>query len=245
MTPGIALPFDDLRRRRIYLMRHAEADYFDEAGRRRPDPRVVPLTAHGRQEAAAMADLLSKATFDRAVCSGLPRTRETAQTVLGARDVTLEVVSDLEEIRGGSLDQRESMAPGDYAYTMFKAHEPDAKWALGERFVDFEARVLPAFQGILSEGNWTNLLLVCHGGVNRAILNSLLGTGLKGYGFFEQDSCCLNVVDLDMDPEIGRIERTIFRGINITASDPARVDSTHLSVERLALRQPDGTGQKS
>lgn len=242
MTEGLPLPFDDLRRRRIFLMRHAEADYFDkETGRRRPDPRIVPLTAHGRNEAAAMANLLKDAPFDRAICSGLPRTKETAQTVLGDRGIPLEIVSDLEEIRGGTLEQRESMAPADYAYTMFKAHEPNAAWAMGERFADFEKRVLPAFQAILQQTNWAKLLLVCHGGVNRAILNSLLGTGLNGYGFFEQDSCCLNVVDLDMHPSSGKVERTIFRGINITASDPARVDSTYLSVERLALQKNDGT----
>lgn len=240
MTEGLPLPFDTLRRRRIYLMRHAEADYFDEAGQRRPDPRIVPLTANGRSEALAMAELLRDADFDRAICSGLPRTRETAETVLGGRTLSLEVEAQLEEIRGGTLEQRESMAPADYAYTMFKAHEPDASWALGERFVEFEARVLPAFNNILREEKWSNLLLVCHGGVNRAILNSLLGTGLSGYGFFEQDSCCLNVIDLDMDPASREIERTIFRGINITASDPARINSTHLSVERLAMRKNDG-----
>ncbi len=241
MVEGLALPFDQLRRRRIYLMRHAEADYFDENGRRRPDPRIVPLTAHGRKEAAAMAALLGDAVFDRAFCSGLPRTKETAETVLGDRQLTLEIEPQLEEIRGGSLEQRESMTPADYAYTMFKAHEPDASWALGERFVDFEARVLPAFNKILLEPDWSKLLLVCHGGVNRAILNSLLGTGLKGYGIFEQDSCCLNVIDVDMDPTTGTIERTIFRGINITAADPARIASLHLSVERLAMRKNDGT----
>lgn len=241
MTTGLELPFDDLRRRRIYLMRHAEADYFDEDGRRRPDPRTVPLTDHGRSEALAMAHLLRDASFDRAICSGLPRTKETAEAVLGNRDISLEVVPELEEIRGGTLEQRESMAPGDYAYTMFAAHEPDAAWALGEKFVDFEARILPAFGIILGQMNWFKLLLVCHGAVNRAILNSLLGIGLPGYGFFEQDSCCLNVIDLDTHPQHGTAHRTIFRGINITASDPARVDSHYLSVERLALRKNDGT----
>ncbi len=242
MPEGLPLPFDDLRRKRIYLMRHAEADYFDrETGRRRPDPRSVPLTANGRREAVAMADLMKDAEFDRAICSGLPRTVETATTVLGERALELEIVPQLEEIRGGTLEQRESMAPVDYAYTMFKAHEPDAAWALGERFVDFESRILPAFETILRATNWSKLLLVCHGGVNRAILNSLLGTGLKGYGFFEQDSCCLNVIDLDVHPSTGSVDRTIFRGLNITAKDPARTQSTYMSVERLAMQKNDGT----
>ena len=42
------LPFEDGRRRRIYLMRHAQADYFAPDGARRPEPNAVPLTPQGR-----------------------------------------------------------------------------------------------------------------------------------------------------------------------------------------------------
>lgn len=242
MSFGLELPFDHLRRRRIYLMRHGEADYFDETtGRRRPDPRLVPLTEHGRNEAGAMSNLLSDAAFDRAICSGLPRTQQTAEIVLGDRGLNLEIVEALEEIRGGTLEQRESMSQADYAYTMFRAHHPDAAWALGEKFSDFEARTLPAFNAVLAARDWGNLLLVLHGAVNRCILNSLLGTGLKGYGFFEQDSCCLNVIDLDVDPETMRTERVVFRGINIVPENQSRADKPYVSIERLALGQRDGT----
>lgn len=241
MSFGLELPFDELRRRRIYLMRHGEADYFDPStGRRRPDPRVVPLTAQGQEEAGNMSSLLKDATFDRAICSGLPRTKQTAEIVLGGRDLELEVIETLEEIRGGTLEQRESMEKADYAYTMFEAHKPGAAWALGEKFTDFEARIVPAFNKILQEPGWGTLLLVLHGAVNRAILNSLLGTGLKGYGFFEQDSCCLNIIDLDMDPGTMKAERVVFRAINVVAQGHARADKPYVSIERLALGQTDG-----
>ena len=39
-------------RRRIYLMRHADVAYFDERGRP-VDPRTVPLSAAGVEQAAA------------------------------------------------------------------------------------------------------------------------------------------------------------------------------------------------
>ena len=81
------LPFDKGSRRRIYLLRHAEAAY--ESLGPSGDPRLVPLTPHGREQAAGMAKLLADTAFDRAVCSGLPRTRETAEIVraLGAHHV--------------------------------------------------------------------------------------------------------------------------------------------------------------
>ena len=83
------LPFEQGRRRRIYLMRHAQAAYFDAKGARMPEPHAVPLTPKGREEALAMADWLAPVRFDRAICSGLPRTLETATLVLGGREIWL------------------------------------------------------------------------------------------------------------------------------------------------------------
>jgi hypothetical protein len=67
-----------LRRRRIYLLRHAEVAYFDQAGRPLP-PDEVPLTARGRQQAATAGAALAGARIDRVVTSGLPRTVGTAR----------------------------------------------------------------------------------------------------------------------------------------------------------------------
>lgn len=92
------LPFDRTRRRRIHLMRHAEAEYIRPDGTRAPDSRLVKLTAKGRAEAAAMGQMMAEIEFDRAICSGLARTRETSAIVLGERKLELEIVPALEEI---------------------------------------------------------------------------------------------------------------------------------------------------
>ena len=230
------LPFEDGRRRRIYLMRHAQADYFAPDGERRPEPNAVPLTPQGRQEALAMAEWLSPVPFDRAICSGLPRTVETATLVLGGRDLTLEHAPALKEIQGGDMETRSRLEPADYAYAMFRAGAPEARFAAGEKFADFRARVLPAFTAILEDAAWTNLLLVCHGGTNRAILTWFLGLGLDTFGQFEQDSCCLNILDFDQMDGTGIIARRIVRALNMTALDTAKTGSRHLSMEWLAER---------
>ncbi|MEQ1866100.1 MAG: hypothetical protein ABL996_15805 [Micropepsaceae bacterium] len=49
------LPFDRTRRRRIHLMRHADAEYIRPDGNRAPDSRLVPLTTKGRTEAATIS----------------------------------------------------------------------------------------------------------------------------------------------------------------------------------------------
>lgn len=230
------LPFENGRRRRLYLMRHAEAAYYDAAGQRRPDPRSVELTPKGRAEALAMADLLAPVPLDRAICSGLNRTVETATLVLGGRDLSLERKENLEEIRGAGLDERMALSPVEYAYAMFQASAPGAQFAAGEKFADFQARVLPAFIDILEDPAWTNLLLVCHGGTNRAILTWFLGLGLDAFGQFEQDSCCLNILDFDQLQGTGIITRRILRGLNITAYDTAKTNSRYLTMEGFAQR---------
>ncbi len=60
-------------RRRLYLMRHGHVDYFGGA----TDIHAVTLTRRGRSEAEAAAKAFAHVRFDCAVCSGLPRTRET------------------------------------------------------------------------------------------------------------------------------------------------------------------------
>lgn len=231
------LPFEQGRRRRIYLMRHAEAAYFNEAGARVAEPNSVPLTPNGRLQALAMADWLAPVSFDRAICSGLPRTIETAGIVLGGRDLTLETSPALAEIRGADMDERARLSPSDYAYSMFRAGEPGATFAAGEAFAAFRDRVLPAFIDILQDNAWTNLLLVCHGGTNRAILTWFLGLGLDAFGQFEQDSCCLNILDFDQMTGSGIIARRIIRALNMTAQDTAKTGSSYLSMEWLADRQ--------
>lgn len=230
------LPFEKGRRRRIYLMRHAEAAYFGADGQREADPRIVPLTPKGRSEAMAMAAWLESVPFDRAICSGLNRTLETATIVLGGRDLKLDVVTQLEEIHGAGMDQRAALSPADYAYAMFRAGDPGAQFAAGERFQDFHSRVLPAFIDVLQNPDWTNLLLVCHGGTNRAIITWFLGLGLDAFGSFEQDSCCLNILDFDQLDGTGLISRRIVRGLNITAYDTAKTGLRFLTMEGLAHR---------
>lgn len=232
----LTLPFDRSRRRRIYLMRHAEAEYVRPDGTRAPDSRVVPLTARGRAEAAAMGELMADVVFDRALCSGLLRTRETATIVLGDRKLDLGIVPELEEIRGGDPIARAKLSPVDYAYAMFQAGEPGACYAAGEPFKDFVARVVPAFTQITNDPTWTTLLLVCHGGVNRAILTDITSASLSAFGAFEQDSACLNLIDVDTCLDTGAVLRRIIRGVNITAEDPLKKTRRLLTLEGMTKR---------
>ena len=145
-------------RRRIFLLRHGEAAYIQKDGSVTTDPRMVNLTETGRIQARKQAAVLASVDFDRAICSGLPRTVETARHILSSREhPQLEVVSQLEEIASGGAAARTGDAEewlARIANPWAGADAPDAKFLGGEKFSDFAQRVIPAFEAIVADTTW-------------------------------------------------------------------------------------------
>jgi len=179
-----------------------------------------------------MGALLAPARFDRAVCSGLPRTVETAEIVLADKRLPLERVPDLEEVKGGRRGPGLSVTARDVAYSIWQAEQPGGRFLGGESFAELQTRVLNAVQRVVAQPSWRRLLLVAHGGVNRVILAWALGAPLGTMPRMEQDSACLNVIDLDHDPVTSAHLRTTVRALNVTADDPAKHERWLTSLER-------------
>jgi len=218
-------------RRRLYLMRHGEVNYFEQ-GRPAP-PEGVHLNEHGRAQAAAAAHALADVAFDRALTSGLPRTDQTAAIVLGERALPIATEPDLREIRGGRLAD---IPPQELRRTFVDALTRRLSAAdtflLGETFGDFRDRVLPAFQALIADTSWSSLLLVAHGAVNRVILADVLGLDLHGLGHIEQDAGCINLIDFD-DQGYG-----IVRLVNYTPYNPLKHGLALTTMERYFLEFP-------
>ena len=89
---------DGSNRRRLYLFRHGTVDCIGENGELIGDPDLVKLNARGRAQAQAMARLFVDVHVDKAICTGLPRTLETATAILGrATGVGLQAVGLLDQ----------------------------------------------------------------------------------------------------------------------------------------------------
>lgn len=231
--------FKHPNRRRIFLLRHAEAAYVREDGTVTDDPRNVGLTRAGQVQARKQAAVLADVDFDKAICSGLPRTRETAMIILAYRDhPQLEVVEALEEIKGGGRDYPVTDVAewlSHVANPWAGADHPEATFLGGERFVDFAARVVPAFDAIIADSSWHNLLLVLHGAVNRMIFNHVMNMQWQAQMSIEQDNCCINIIDVDT-AEDGSATRFLVREVNLTAYDLNK-SGTHLTtMEQTAQR---------
>ena len=230
--------FEHPQRRRIFLMRHAEAAYTNPDGSVAANERVVPLSERGRGQAAKQAEALAPIQFDRAICSSLPRTQETACIVLGDRNINLEPIAALEEVKPGWQKLLPSLTPAEkrdwialIANPWIEAHIPESRFLGGETFGEFEGRVLPAWRAVLEDRSWTNLLAVLHGAVNRVIIHHMMQLPWPGVGI-EQDNACINIIDVDDAPR----ERVILRLLNFTHYNPPKEGLWLTTMEEAAAR---------
>ena len=188
------------KRRRIFLMRHGSVTYFDAAGN--PVlPESVPLNTAGREQATAAGRVFAESgiRFDRVIVSGLPRTLETASLVLAETKQQLELqqIPELVEIRGGKLAAIPDAELREAFIGAFEGVAPEEKRFLaGESIGELMDRVHPAIDKLRADPDWDTLLLVLHGGVNRAILSYAL-TGQRLFlGNLAQTAGCINALDV-------------------------------------------------
>jgi broad specificity phosphatase PhoE len=226
-------------RRRVYLMRHGDVRYYDDNGQRVAEPDKVSLTDLGFEQAHAMGEVFKDIAFDKAICTGLLRTVQTAEAALGGRsDPKLEIVPGLREIKSGKgpmLTRDQALL--DMVYVFERAAEPDVRFAGGEKLSDFYDRISTSFAELLQQDDWRTLLLVAHGGTNRAILSWLTGAGLGNLARFEQDTACLNIFDFDVDD--GELRKYFLRLLNWRPDEPWRLNDRRTNQERYFSQRAD------
>jgi probable phosphoglycerate mutase len=230
-------------------MRHGHVDYFAPEVVKTRNTRNVVLTPKGRMEADAAGHALAPVPFDRAICSGLPRTRETAEIVLSYLEAapTLETEPALAEIAGGHMSvtsRKELIATMSFYFA--KAGEPGATMMeSGEAFADAQARAVGAIKKLLGEPDWKQILVVAHEGINRLVLSWATGAGLAATNAFEQDTGCINVLDFDMVPGEGgtpEITRILIKAVNLTPYNYLKHGMNLTSLEAIFSRD-DGRDQ--
>jgi probable phosphoglycerate mutase len=142
--------------------------------------RVDPgLSEEGRVQARAAAELLRHRSFAAVVCSPLRRARETAALAVPDRDVHIDPrLQELDwgDITGFTFPDVEERFP-DVAAAWLRdgwpvppnGEDPRALWR----------RVSAAALDLCQAGASGDILVVCHGGVIRALLGAARGLGLR------------------------------------------------------------------
>lgn len=191
-------------RRRIVLMRHGSVTYFDADGK--PfEPSSVPLNEDGRAqaEAAGKAFAAESIRFDRVIVSGLPRTVETARRVLAEtrQQIEIEHWPALEEIRGGKLSAiPDAMLTEAFTGAFTGMASEDTAFLGGETVGQLMERVHAAIDRLRAASDWDTVLLVLHGGVNRAILSYAMTNQRIFLGNIAQTGGCVNILDVGAAP---------------------------------------------
>ena len=219
-------------RRRIYLMRHGAVTYFTPEGAPIA-PDGVPLNPAGIAQADAAGQLFARhaVNFDRVIVSGLPRTVQTAERLLAQLDSTnqIEHRASLQEIRAGKLrDIPKHELRESFLSVLYGTATLDTKFMGGESVGELLDRVLPEIDGLRQDPDWSTLLLVLHGGVNRAILSYLLSGQRSMMGGFEQSPACINVIDIGAAPR-----DVILRATNLSPTDWLQHDTRSSTMEVL------------
>jgi probable phosphoglycerate mutase len=220
------------KRRRIYLMRHGNVTYFDSEGK--PFlPEQVPLNELGRAQATAAGKVFAAENmhFDRVIVSGLPRTVETAALVLAetGQQIELEHWSELEELRGGKLSAIPDESLKEAFVGAFDGLVPEHRQFLGgESIGQLMDRVHPCVDRLRADKSWDTVLLVLHGGVNRAILSYALTNQRLFLGNLAQTAGCINAID------VGDAHADwVVRIVNYSPISQLQGESRHTTMEVL------------
>lgn len=157
----------------IYLIRHGHTDpskeHYDAAlGTMNP-----PLTDKGVRQAALTAERLAGIGAEAIYSSDLKRTVSTAEIIKRRVDVPVITSPLLREIEFGDVTLR-PWSDFPEIYEDWKKHERDIPYPGGENGADVWRRCKKGLEDITSR-QYERVILVCHGGVIRAIVCGMLG----------------------------------------------------------------------
>lgn len=143
---------------RALFVRHGESE-FSVKELVNGDPAVAcPLTELGRRQARQLGERLAGEPIDLVVVTEFERTRETADLVLGGRDVPQLVVPELNDPFYGAFESRSLDDYRVWAATHGPEDEPPGG---GETRVAIASRYVRGFRRLL-ERRESTILVVCH-----------------------------------------------------------------------------------
>lgn len=161
----------------IYLIRHGEPTYTDTEALGLPGmgAELGQLTANGIAQAEAAAQDPRLQGADLIVSSPYPRALHTAAIISRRIDCPIEVAVGIFEwlprTDHVAVSQKEIRARWEEYKANGGVPKPGDTYAGWETHAQLRARAMQALQPYLSRTDIGKLLIVCHGGVMRALLN--------------------------------------------------------------------------
>jgi probable phosphoglycerate mutase len=158
----------------LLLIRHGESAQVVPGTEAAHDP---PLSPTGRSEAAALASRLSGKVLDSVWSSDLSRAVETADALLGGRDMKLKVNAALREVHLGDWSGglfRKKAFERDLEFLEFVATGRWDEIPGSEGDLAFQSRIRQAVDNCLTVGRPATVAVIAHSGVINTYLASIL-----------------------------------------------------------------------
>lgn len=155
--------------KRILLVRHGESEW--NSARRLQGQADIELSARGRVQAANLRPTIASLKPDAVLCSDLKRAHETAVLLGHPNAMSSKKLREIDvgDWTGLSISQLAAAGNGSYEGWRAGTFTPPG----GEAWNTFADRVTQTVNGALNDAK--RLLIVSHGGVIRALLQSLIG----------------------------------------------------------------------
>lgn len=198
---------------KVILVRHARTTY-NEQGRYQGNSDESILTPKGHQDAYATGLALQQYNFDAIYTSPLKRVRQTTQeifTALKDRDNVPPVYSDrlLTEIcmfhwQGLSYQEVKEKFAEDYncwqnTPHLFSLSNVSPVLELFEKAKLF-------WQKIFNQHHGQTILIVAHGGTNRALIGTAVGLKPENYHSLQQSNCGISCLEFNSDNNFGELQ---------------------------------------
>lgn len=202
---------------RVILLRHGEST-FNVLGLYQGSSDKSVLTEIGRRDARITGEFLQGIAFDAVYISSLKRAQETAKEILEVINVLPKAVFITDKLRENHLPNWEGLAfqyvreTFPEAYQLWK-QRPHEFWMQ----IDSETRFYPAlslfarvqefWHEVLPNNVGKTLLVVAHGGTNRALISTALGISPAFYHCFHQSNCGISIISFpDVSLASGQLE---------------------------------------
>lgn len=196
---------DDLQhpcggRTAVYLVRHGQTE--GNAQHLFIGSTDVPLDAVGERQAVLLGERLAEVQVDALITSPLARARQTAESIAGHIQCSLEVNPDLAEIDFGDVEgQPVREFERQYPELAALHANPDSEgvaWPNGESRAAFNARVRSAFLDVLRRHSNHTVVIVSHGGVIGSILALIRGGRANDWARFAVHNCSITHLEVDV-----------------------------------------------
>jgi alpha-ribazole phosphatase len=181
-------------RTRLYLTRHGEVVNHGVYN----GQNDVDITPKAIQQMERLRDRLADKNLRAAYSSDLIRTRKGAEIIAQPHGLAPRAFPEFREVNFGRWQGL------SYAQVMERYPADIPQWLSdvenfripeGETMTEVRQRSMPKLQELIEHHRGEEILLVCHGALNRVILADALRLPMAHLLRFEQEYGCLNVVD--------------------------------------------------